>query len=353
MKSADARPTTDGAKQGGAVSKTRGFASRVVTALASEHPQLYSQLSVVFDSVQSELKPTVLEHFLATICELSAICLSVPPSPPDALPQEVPTMLQAIDAAFSMSAGLSDDAAEGLAALHASHRQQFLKDFISETPSVLSEVISKLHGWRERLEAEMEPPLQRQAMPSLDGRCAHLVFAQQPLVEVPGQYSDDHEPMVESHVLLERFSADVLVRRDAATGVTRRTFDVLGDDGAWRCFHLTADSCLSPRMSLGLERTAQLLRLLNRRLLKSREARRRGLYLFTTPMVRLGKGVAMHVSDKSNLSLASMLIAARVDSGDAPHGTVLTHQRTLSRGVLPTLDDEARRERLRQAYNDA
>jgi len=70
-------------------------------------------------------------------------------------------------------------------------------------------------------------------------------------------------------------------------------------------------------------------------------------------MVRLGKGVAMHVSDKSNLSLASMLIAARVDSGDAPHGTVLTHQRTLSRGVLPTLDDEARRERLRQAYNDA
>ena len=102
----------------------------------------------------------------------------------------------------------------------------------------------------------------------------------QPLVELPCQESPDHlVPNPEQHVLLERFHAEVVVERHAATGEPSRPLTLLGDACSRHAFTLRVGGVLRPRADLAWERTLQLTRLLNRRLLKSREARRRTLQL--------------------------------------------------------------------------
>jgi len=330
--------------------ESKGVAARVLSALRSEHPRLASQLDALCDALEANLLPTLPERLLAAVHDALALGLGAEPMPPDAPPPAVLAALKSLDRHFGFSSGAAARASSSDArALAAGWGSSFVRECVSSPPPTLSELLARLDAIRAGLQAELSS---RPRTVKLEHLCWRLLLAQQPLVEVPGQYTDDAEPAAETHALIDRLDAEAAVSRDAATGETRRRFTLVDESLRRHTFHLRAPSPLRPHDALGVERLGQLVRLLNRRLLKARETRRRALTLTLPLALRLGHGVMLCASDVSATSLASVLHSSRAAAGLSPHGPALTHQRTLSRGIAPP-DDEARRERLRQAFGDA
>ena len=112
--------------------------------------------------------------------------------------------------------------------------------------------------------------------------------------------------------------------RDEAASARRGSATVARLDGATATSaaildHLRRDGVLRPAASLGLERLGQLARLVNRRLLKAREARRRALVLEQPRALRLGGGLALLPSSTTAISLGAALVARHLPrSGAAP-----------------------------------
>ena len=165
-------------------------------------------------------------------------------------------------------------------------------------------------------------------------------------MEVPGQYNTDVEPALDQHALVERLQATVAVRRDAATGATTRVVTLIGDDCVRYPFAVDVATPLQPSRALRLERVSQLVRLLNRRLLESREARRRALRLSTPGGCRLSPSTSLVAADASAPFLGALLARSRADAGVSPYAAALAHQRTVAR-------DEPTEQRLRQAFEAA
>jgi transformation/transcription domain-associated protein len=164
---------------------------------------------------------------------------------------------------------------------------------------------------------------------------------------------DERSPSLEQHLLIERFDARVRVRRDPSSGETERVVTLLADDGSAHAFGLRLCGPLSPNAPLGRERLGQLCRLLNSKLLKSREARRRALVVDAATSVRLGRGVSLVAAGSvPRLSLADALCAHRTEAGLPPHALALNHQRALSRAPAHE-GAQARQARLRAALDEA
>lgn len=142
-----------------------------------------------------------------------------------------------------------------------------------------------------------------------------------------------------------------------ATGRTERSLGLLADDGSSHSLTIRVDSPLRGKEGLGIERFAQLAALLNRRLLKSREARRRALQLHSPPPIRLGGGVALLPSRSKGerTSLDRLHLLNRIDGGLSPHEPLLLFAKTVGRGGSGGGGDDrmSRGARLREAYNDA
>jgi transformation/transcription domain-associated protein len=332
--------------------ENKGVASRILASLRSEHPRLTAQVDSLCDALESSLLPTLSERLLAAIHDVIALALGAPPSPPDTPPAAVLDALKAIDRHFGFSSGAAARTTSvETRALAAGWGATLVRECVASPPPVLSELLARLDAIRGGLSAELAS---RPRTAQLEPSCWRLLLSQQPLVEIPGQYAtSDCEPIApETHELIDRLEERAVLTRDPATGETQRRLTLISDSLTRHTFHLRAPSPLRPHDALGVERLSQLVRLLNRRLLCAREARRRGLALFLPLALRLGRGVMLCASDTSAVSLASVLHSARSAAGLQPHGPALTHQRTLSRGVAPP-DEEARRERLRQAFGDA
>ena len=131
------------------------------------------------------------------------------------------------------------------------HRAVWAKGLGAEKPAALSALLAKVDAWRASLE------LQLASLPRvlhLQDACWQLLGMLQPLVEIPCQESPDHlVPNPEQHVLLERFHAEVVVERHAATGETTRTLTLLGDDCNRHAFTLRVGDVLRPRADLAWE----------------------------------------------------------------------------------------------------
>eukprot|EP00908_Phaeocystis_cordata_P015074 Transcript_26185.p2 GENE.Transcript_26185~~Transcript_26185.p2 ORF type:complete len:544 (+),score=249.13 Transcript_26185:705-2336(+) len=328
--------------------------SRVLATLRTQHPQLLAQLEAMHDLLETQLLPSATERLLADVTDLLHLGLSQPAGPPDTTPPAVLAALQAIDAHYGLTAGAA--AAAGGAALGAAvaapQREEWARGLGAERPAVLSAFLARVNAWRASLELEIAS---RPRVEHLQDTCWHLLRRQQPLVEVPCQYAADHlVPSPEQHVLLERFHAEVRVERSAATGETSRTLTLLGDDCAPHVFTLRVGGVLRPRADLAWQRVGQLTRLVNRRLLKSREARRRTLQLHAVPGERLGGGAMLLAARPAALSLAQVAARASADAGQPAHATQLAQQRTLARAPeVGELDAEGRRLRLRAAFDEA
>ena len=305
-------------------------------------------------SLMSEhLLPSATERLLADVSDLLHLGLSQPTGPPDRTPTVVLDALDAIDKHYGLSAGPA--AAGGGAELGeavAAHRAEWAKGLGAEKPAALSALLAKVDAWRASLE------LQLAALPRvqhLQDACWQLLGMLQPLVEIPCQETPDHlVPNPEQHVLLERFHAEVLVERHAVTGETTRTLTLLGDDCNRHAFTLRVGGVLRPRADLAWERTLQLTRLINRRLLKSREARRRTLQLHSSPGARLGRGAMLVKAQPAAVSLAGVAARVRAGAGQPVHATMLAQQRALSRAPdVGVRGAEGRRLRLRSAFDEA
>lgn len=131
------------------------------------------------------------------------------------------------------------------------------------------------------------------------------------------------------------------------------------DDGSTHHFWVRHAGVVAPHSPLGLERLGQLSRLVNSKLLRAREARRRALMLHVPQCVRLGEGLAIVASgDVPRLSLAAALdgspnanrLAASSASAQEPLACLLAHYKTLSRAPA---GEEERAKFLRGAYEDA
>mmetsp|Transcript_43860 Transcript_43860/g.138848 ORF Transcript_43860/g.138848 Transcript_43860/m.138848 type:complete len:590 (-) Transcript_43860:160-1929(-) len=280
-----------------------------------------------------------------------SISFPLPAAPPDAPPAAVTDALNKIGTAFGLSSGkLARADNPETRALAVGWGAALLRECIASPPPTLSELLARLEAVRAGLATELAaaPRVAR-----VDGGAWRMLLSQQPLVEVPGQYEAGLEPAMEQLAVIDRIAPGVTVVRDAASGATQRRFVLLSDSLTRHTFYLNGPSPLRPHASLSVERLSQLLRLLTRRLLRYRETRRRAVTLALPLSMRINdRGVMLCECDPSETSLASVLHAARSAAGLPPLGPALTHQRTLSRGVAPP-DEEARRERLRQAYDDA
>jgi hypothetical protein len=330
-----------------------GLMSRVQATLKVEHPQLLGQLELMHSLMAEQLLPSATERLLADVSDLLHLGLSQPTGPPDRAPAVVLDALGTIDAHYGLSAGPA--AATGGAELGkaaAVHRAVWAKGLGAEKPAALSALLAKVEEWRASLELQLAslPRVQH-----LQDACWQLLGMLQPLVEIPCQESPDHlVPNPEQHVLLERFHAEVVVERHAATGETTRTLTLLGDDCNHHAFTLRVGGVLRPRADLAWERTLQLTRLLNRRLLKSREARRRTLQLHSAPGARLGRGAMLVAAQPAAVSLAAVAARVCADAGQPVHATMLAQQRALARAPdVGELDAEGRRLRLRSAFDEA
>ena len=323
-----------------ATAKLKGLTARVRATLQLQSPVLTSQLDAFCEGVEAKLVPTPAEQLYTCVCELITACLGTTPAPPDAPPPAALAALGAIDTAFGLSnAPMTDDAAA--AAVSAAWGPTFARDF-SPPPRTLTELLAKLEGWRVAIEASLAAaPTER-----LEETWGRALSPHQPLVEVPGQYNTDVEPALDQHALVERLQATVAVRRDAATGATTRIVTLIGDDCVRYPFAVDVATPLQPSRALRLERVSQLVRLLNRRLLESREARRRALRLSTPGGCRLSPSTSLVAADASALSLGALLARSRADAGVSPYAAALAHQRTVAR-------DEPTEQRLRQAFEAA
>jgi len=328
----------------------KGVASRILSVLRAEHPRLSAQLDALCDALEGSLLPTLTERLLAAIHDVMSLALNVTPSPPDSIPTPVLDSLKALDRHFGFSSGAAARASSADARALAAGWGLTLRDCVSAPISSLSELLVRLDTIRSGLAAELAS---RPKTAHLESSCWRLLLSQQPLVEIPGQYASvDTEPAPEMHQLLDRIEATAALTRDPATGETQRRLTLVSDSLCRHAFHLRAPSPLRPHDALGVERLGQLVRLINRRLMRARETRRRGLTLLLPLALRLGRGVMLCASDCSAVSLAAVAHSVRVDASQQPHSTALAHQRVLSQGSVP-LNDEARRERLRQAFADA
>ena len=356
-----------------------GAAAHIFAALSRHQPELLAQLEAVADSLEASLAPTSVEHLLACLSALSQLCLSASPSPSaDRIPPSVHTAIAAISVEFGFghaetAAGKKtiaepclDTSAPNMASLtdladfRRMHGGRFVKDFVSERPSTLSELLTRLERWRVFLEASLSRrsmSCQRALPSSADWK---FLAAQPPMVEVPGQYAltadSSAEPLVDTHALIERLSASVSVRRNPATGVTSRTVSIRADDGKVHQFIMRRDApAASLRGAVGAhsrERVAQLAALLNRRLLKARESRRRALQIHTPAPVRLGGGNLLELHEPSTISLLGALLASRAEAA-VPNAPALTFQRTLATGASAGDDADVVKERHRHAYKRA
>mmetsp|Transcript_15954 Transcript_15954/g.41993 ORF Transcript_15954/g.41993 Transcript_15954/m.41993 type:complete len:549 (-) Transcript_15954:277-1923(-) len=315
-------------------------------------------MSLVADALSASLLPSPTQRLLGGLCDVLQLCLSLPlaSSGESTLPSEAAAALRALDASLSLSLG-APPADAPLAAMHAAYRADFLRDFGGEGGRTkLPELVAKLDAWRSRLELALATA--GAPAPHLDEACWQLLSWSHPLVELPGQYVGHHagvEPPLEQHVHVDRFSAAVTSSTSAATGHTVRVVSMHGDDSSVHSFALRVDTPLRPHDGLHLERFSQLACLLNRRLLKSREARRRALMLHASPAVRLGGGLALVPLDRAagRASLDGVLVQARSDGGLRPHEPTLNFYKALARNALTDAEPAARAAKLKEAYADA
>ena len=80
------------------------------------------------------------------------------------------------------------------------------------------------------------------------------------------------------------------VKEVFALKTAERVLTLRADDGSSHRFSLRAAPTLRPHAALGMERLSQLTRLLNAKLLRARESRRRALVVHAPHAVRLGGG---------------------------------------------------------------
>ncbi|KAL1520613.1 hypothetical protein AB1Y20_022187 [Prymnesium parvum] len=319
---------------------TGGAAARVLVSLEKELPQLMAQMSLVADSITTKLLPSCVENLLESVCDLLKLCLSIPVGAPDPPPSEVQQSFHTVLASMQASSPYQAD---------------FKRDFCDEQPRRVGDLIARLEVWRTRLEPlVLTDHLSRRR---LEDSCWQLMSWTHPLIEVPGQYVGSRggsEPALDQHVFVDRFAPDVDTKLSLSTGRVERTVSVWGDDCKLYSFALRFDSPLRPHEGLWLERFSQLASMLNKRFLKSREARRRSLMLHAVPSIRLGQGVSLVPTEPGAVrtSLEHVLFVSRMDAGVKPNEPLLHFQRAIGRGGTNE-DQLSRQARLREAYNDA
>jgi len=319
---------------------TGGAAARVLVSLEKELPQLMAQMSLVADSITTKLLPSCVENLLESVCDLLKLCLSIPVGAPDPPPSEVQQSFHTVLASMQASSPYQAD---------------FKRDFCDEQPRRVGDLIARLEVWRTRLEPlVLTDHLSRRR---LEDSCWRLMSWTHPLIEVPGQYVGSRggsEPALDQHVFVDRFAPDVDTKLSLSTGRVERTVSVWGDDCKLYSFALRFDSPLRPHEGLWLERFSQLASMLNKRFLKSREARRRSLMLHAVPSIRLGQGVSLVPTEPGAVrtSLEHVLFVSRMDAGVKPNEPLLHFQRAIGRGGTNE-DQLSRQARLREAYNDA
>ena len=358
MPDADASTTTK-ATASSAAPAIIGLAGKIKAHFAHEHPQLYAQLCAACDAIARHLGPRPMERLLLAICDLLTLALSQPPGT-NLIPPSLRAALDAFGDAFSIKTTAIDadamdvDSAASADNLSTHIRNDLAREFFTnDAPASLSELLTSLTGWRSRIEAALAAD-QPWDDAMLETDCWQLVHLQQPLMEVPAQYSDERTPALDQHALIERFDADVAVHRDGATGETTRLVSLRADDGSRHTFAVCGAGIFRAHAPLALERVGQLARLLNSKLLRAREARRRALMIHVPASVRLGGGFSLVSSSSATprLSLAAALVVQRNDAGLPPHAPILAHQRALVRGAT-TEEASARRVRLRDAFLEA
>ena len=326
-----------------------GPAARILHTFKHEHPQLYMQLESAWDGLIKALSPTPTERLLHTLCELMTMCLAEPPGT-NSLEASVFLALGAIDKAF----GITTPKSATEKPLPAKIRTELMADLFSKDggPSTLADLLAVLATWRSKLETELGSGGADDESNLLEAACWPLVALQQPLMEIPGQYADERAPALDQHVLVERFDASVIVRRDLATGETERVATLRADDGSTHLFSLKVATPLHPHATLGRERMGQLTRLLNGKLLRAREARRRALTINSPMCLRLGNGVGLIAASAApRISMATALATHRLENGLAPHSLAIEHQKMLSKAPANE-EASARKQRLKTAYDE-
>ena len=203
--------------------------------------------------------PTPAEQPYTCVCADHRV-LGTTPAPPDAPPPAALAALGAIDTAF----GLSNAPRPTTLPPPPSRRRGARRlRATSPPPRTLTELLAKLEGgasrsrrrWRRRPGYRGDVGARARSAAASGGAR-------------PAQH--DVEPALDQHALVERLQVTAAVRRVAATGATTRIVTLIGDDRVRYPFAVDV-ATPAPSRALRLERVSQLVRLLNRRLLESRE----------------------------------------------------------------------------------
>jgi hypothetical protein len=300
-------------------------------------------LDIIADEIGQRLLPTPTEGLLAATSDVLQLCLSVHTGCSDgSCPFEVMEAMRTVGTAFSPTHESSQILEETYC-----HTFNDL-DLAGSQAVTLSDLLPKVNQLRTTVEVELSRlPCQRK----LEDVCWRLLTMQQPLVELPGQYTNDREPTPEQHILLERFSSDLQVVHDTATGTTSREFVAVGDDGNMHHFAVRIGSMLKQQASHSLELMMQLARLLNRRLLKSREARQRMLILHMPSAVRLGQASLIQAGTPA-ISLATLNAQSRTKPDPLLHAVATHHQQVVTR-LNESTESEVTYQKLRRALEEA
>jgi len=306
----------------------RQYAQEIMKSLRDGHLPFFLETERFVVEITRSFKPTFeqqLQHMVAAhISTLTDkdVAAPVPAELAEAIEKDLLGLLETVDQQLEQDKQRGQAAKEAVqvAAALAEHRPLLAKDFFKGKGGAYPNATYKdLYLTLRKWQVAMRRQVARAAEPKqLELLSRALAESKGTQMEIPGQYLTLDEPRPEQHVKVDRVLPD-LELADYNLACHRR-ITIRGNDS--KLYHFIIEAT-GAAIASSDERTLQVCQLMNRCMVKEKQARRRHMKLHVRPIIGLAPRCRLVADDPQSMSLMQMLDQYLAAQGQTSDGVAL------------------------------